>query len=107
MIECEDMERSHSGQSRVARYQESSTQAEQSGARLGWPAAGRAGAGRWKQQGGSANGPQGAASGLQVAACRLQEGRLAGCKGQQVGRRGAASELQGRRAGRREAASGL
>ncbi|CAI7800094.1 unnamed protein product [Closterium sp. NIES-54] len=38
--------------------------------------------------GGSASGPQGAASGLHVAERRLQKGRLAGCKGWQVGRRG-------------------
>ncbi|CAI7748234.1 unnamed protein product [Closterium sp. NIES-54] len=91
MINREHTERSHSGQRRVARYQQSITQAGQGGARLGWPVAGRAGAGRCNQQGGlakgrlagcqravrklqgTASGPQGAASGLQGAARKLQE----------------------------------
>ncbi|CAI7906560.1 unnamed protein product [Closterium sp. NIES-54] len=104
MIEREDTERSQSRQSRVVHCLQSSTQAGQGGARLGWAAAGRAGAGWCKQQG-AASGPQRAASGLQGAASG-PPGPASGPQGAACGAVEAARGPQGAASGPQGAALG-
>ncbi|CAI7810198.1 unnamed protein product [Closterium sp. NIES-54] len=96
MIEREDTERSHSGQSRVARYQQSTTHAEQSGCTEGGSPAARGGR---RATGWAASKLQERRAGHKQAACGLQ--------GRRAGRKWAARGLQGRRAGCKWAACGV